>query len=100
METSAALETANIIGCAYLNSLQKHLPGDADACELLPSPPIFQRDYAQSLPQFALMSQLMESDTVFLTETNFHVDGTRMDWTLLLVPDGSSMDVLRRLLST
>ena len=45
VEISAATETANVIGCAYLNSLQSHLPGvDADA-ELLPSPPRFQRDY-------------------------------------------------------
>jgi chemotaxis protein CheC len=98
VESSAALETANIIGCAYLNSLQKHLPAHDSAQDLLPSPPVFRREYVESLLQFALMSQIMESDVVFLTETQFHVDQTHMDWTLLFVPDGPSMETLRHIL--
>ena len=98
VETSAALETANVIGCAYLNSLHKHLPGTEGAGELIPSPPQFQRDYPQALLQFALMSQLLASDTVFLSESHFHVDQTPLDWTLLLIPDGPSIETLSRLL--
>ncbi len=99
LETSAALESANIIGCAYLNSLQKHLPGDSATDELMPSPPVFRRDFAESLLQFAFMSQATEEDIVFLTQTQFQVDQTRMNWTLLVVPDGSTIETLRQLLT-
>ena len=52
VEQSAALETTNIIGTAYLNALSRSLSGpDGDSLELLPSPPIFQREFAESLLQ-------------------------------------------------
>src|SRR5689334_865993 len=47
VEESAALETANIVGCAYLNSLSRDFPDrGSDSQELLPSPPRFTRDFA------------------------------------------------------
>ena len=50
LEQSAALETANIIGCAYLNSLARGFPETDDAAQdLLPTPPRFARDFRQSL---------------------------------------------------
>jgi len=100
VETSAALETANVIGCAYLNALQRHLPGGKDTVGLIPSPPQFERDYPEALLQFSLMSQLMASDTVFLAQSRFHVDGTQLDWTLLLVPDGASVEKLSQLMQS
>jgi chemotaxis protein CheC len=76
LEQSAALETANIIGCAYLNSLARCFPEtDGASDELVPSPPKFVRDFAESLMEFALMNQAMTSDVVFLTRTEFRVDG-------------------------
>src|SRR5262249_897705 len=58
MEQSAAMETANIIGCAYLNALARSIPeSGANAGDLLPSPPRFVRDFAASLMEFALMNQ-------------------------------------------
>jgi chemotaxis protein CheC len=95
LETSAALETTNIVCCAYLNALVRALPaapGEPEA--LLPSPPRFARDFAESLLQFALMDQIVMSDHALLARTEFHIDETPVDWTLLFVPDAGSMDKL------
>ena len=99
METSAALETANILCCAYLNALSRVFgaagPGSS---ELIPSPPQFSRDFAESLIEFALMDQIVATDHVLLARTQFHIDGSPVDWTLLVVPDAKSMSTLRELL--
>jgi len=95
MATSAALETCNIVWCAYLNALAPMLsraPGEPE--ELLPSPPRFGRDFAASLLQFTLMEQIVASDQVLLSRTHFQIDGTAVDWTLLFVPDAASMSKL------
>lgn len=100
IETSAALETANIIGCAYLNALASSVPQAAGAGqELLPSPPRFARDFAESLMQFALMSQAADSDFVFLTRTEFHIEDTPVNCNLLFVPDSGSLSTLQEMLS-
>jgi chemotaxis protein CheC len=96
METSAALETANILFCAYLNALARVLPdADPGPSELIPSPPRFSRDFAASLVEFAVMDQIMATDHVLLARTQFHIDGTPVDWTLLFVPDVGTMATLR-----
>ncbi len=96
METSAALETTNLVSCAYFNSLSLLIPGDGqNTRELLPSPPHFSRDFAESLVQFALMGQAVASDQVVLSQTRFHIDGEPLNWTLLLVPDAESMQSLQ-----
>jgi chemotaxis protein CheC len=92
METSAALETCNIVCCAYLNALAHMLPSTpGEAEELIPSPPRFARDFAASVLQFALMDQIAASDEVLLARTEFRIDGAPVDWTLLFVPDAASM---------
>ena len=99
IEISAALETANIIGCAYLNALAPAMPGaGGEGQSLLPSPPRFARDFAESLLQFALMSQAIESDIVFLTQTEFEVENAPVHCKLLFVPDAASLAVLQELL--
>ncbi|MGQ0635667.1 MAG: chemotaxis protein CheC [Planctomycetaceae bacterium] len=99
LQQSAALETANIIGCAYLNSLARCLPDTgAPAPELLPSPPKFTRDFAESLMQFALMNQAMQSDIVFLTRTEFRIEDSPVQCKLLFVPDAACLSSLRELL--
>lgn len=99
MEMSAALETANILCCAYLNSLSRAFGTDHEgASELIPSPPRFSQDFAESLIQFALMGQIVATDHALLARTQFHIDGTPVDWTMLLVPDLESMAALRELL--
>jgi chemotaxis protein CheC len=95
MEQSAALETTNIISCAYMNAVHRVLPaGAGGSSELIPSPPHFARDFAESLIQFALMDQIVTSDTVLLARTEFRIDETPVDWTLLFVPDAGSLERL------
>jgi chemotaxis protein CheC len=100
LERSAALETANIIGCAYLNAISRLLRDGHSSHEILPSPPKFHQDYAQSLLQFALMDQAMASDTVFLTETQFSIENSPANWVLMFVPDAESLPHLESILKT
>ena len=96
LETSAALETTNIVCCAYLNALVRELPTSrGEPEEILPSPPRFTRDFAESVLQFALMDQIVMSDQVLFARTKFHIDGSPVDWTLLFVPAVESMTKLR-----
>ena len=92
LERSAACETTNIVGCAYLNSLAAHLPtiGTAGAT-IAPGPPVFRHEFAASLLQFALMDQASGADRLLLVDTQFVVEETRLDWTLLFVPGGGSL---------
>lgn len=100
IEKSAALETANIIGCAYLNALARSFRGEGSVEKsILPSPPRFVRDFAASLMEFALMNQAIASEVVFLTRTEFHIEESPVDCSLLFVPDAGSLDDLRELLS-
>ena len=98
MEQSAALETTNIVGSAYLNALVHFFRGSSGPSELLPGPPRFARDFAESLIQFALMSQAMASDVVFLTRTEFSVERAPVNWNLLFVPDSESLAILTEML--
>lgn len=98
METSAALETTNIVGSTYLNALARTLPAGSGTSELLLSPPRFSHDYAESLIEFALMAQIVASDTVLLARARFRIDDDPVAWTMLLVPDARSMSTLRELL--
>lgn len=97
LEESAALETTNILCCAYLNALARRLPAFAEEpAELLPTPPRLGRDFAQSLIESALLGQALTSDHVLVAQTEFHVDREPVNWTLLFVPDGESLERLRR----
>jgi len=98
MATSAALETTNILCCAYLNSLSRSFSQTVESPELLPSPPKFSHEFAESLLEFALMGQAIASDQVILARTRFEIDATPVNWTLLFVPDARSMSRLRELL--
>jgi chemotaxis protein CheC len=99
VEQSAALETANIIGCAYLNSLFRFAANDSDSSgEWIHTPPRFNRDFAESLMEFALMDQAMALELVFLTRTQFRIDGSPVNCSLLFIPDAASMESLRAML--
>jgi chemotaxis protein CheC len=108
LEQSAAKETTNIIGCAYVNALAAHLPGvapvpraglhvyQATSGELVPTPPMFVREFAGSLLQFALMEQALELDQVLFIHTQFGAgkQGLNLKWTLLFIPSRESLHLL------
>jgi chemotaxis protein CheC len=105
IEQSAAKETTNIVGCAYVNALATHLPGivsptldQADQIkigggELIPTPPTFVQEFAGSLLQFALMEQALELDQVLLIHSEFRAakQGLNLNWTLLFIPSRESL---------
>jgi len=94
VERSAAMETANIVGCAYLNALAARLPGGGGT-GLAPSPPAFLHEFAGSLIQFAVMGQAAELDRVLLAGATFHSDAAGdLGWTLLFAPDAPSLAAL------
>jgi chemotaxis protein CheC len=112
VEQSAALETANIVGCAYLNALARRLDKEGAPCELTPSPPRFVREFAESLMQFAVMDQAQTSDVVFLARTEFRIDGIAppvaaavaapvngSGWSLVFVPEADWMTALQEALA-
>lgn len=96
LEESAALETGNILACAYLNSLTAHLPvRSSEHPELLPSPPILLTDFAGSLLEAALMEQAMVSDRLLLVRTQFSRDETQLRWHLFLIPDPEALTEIK-----
>lgn len=96
LEQSAAKETTNIIGCAYVNALAAHLPGGDDDGELVPTPPSFLHEFAGSLLEFALMEQALERDKLLLIRSEFAAgpDLPQLNWTLLLVPSPAALEAL------
>lgn len=92
LERSAAQETANIVGCAYLNALASHLPGISEP--LVPGPPEFRHEFAASLLEFALLDQAIQSDRVLLVRTRFEADSAALDWSLVFVPSSATHDEL------
>jgi chemotaxis protein CheC len=106
LEQSAAQETTNIVGCAYLNALAARLPGTlapggAASGELVPTPPTFFHEFAGSLLEFVLMDQASELDRVLLVHTAFSSSkqGLNLNWTLLFIPDRPSLNALASALS-
>ncbi|WP_442505462.1 hypothetical protein SH528x_004252 [Novipirellula sp. SH528] len=91
---SAALETTNILCCAYLNALHQSLSELYKSQEVVPAPPKFSREFAESLMEFLLMSQAIVFDQAILAKTQFQINRLTVNWTLLFVPDGESMPTL------
>ena len=86
LQRSALVETANIIGCAYLNTVARptvSAGGDA----IMPSPPWFVRDYAATVMQSIVMTQAASSDTVFFTHSDFSIAGSPVTCSLIFVPE-------------
>ena len=107
LEESAAKETTNIVGCAYVNALASHLPsapaqdetrraGPNGAGDLVPTPPTFVHEFAGSLLEFAFMEQVLELDQVLVIRSELTADrpGVNLDWTLLFVPSRVSRRAL------
>jgi chemotaxis protein CheC len=103
LEQSAAKETTNIVGCAYVNALAAHLPGDDGSGggapgtgELIPTPPSFLHEFAGSLLEFVLMEQAMELDKLLLIRSEFAGgrDIPQLNWTLLFIPSRAALEAL------
>jgi chemotaxis protein CheC len=107
IEISAAKETTNIVGCAYVNALASHLPtapaklhADAGGLtkepqasgDLVPTPPNFVHEFAGSLLEFAFMEQAIELDQVLVFRSELRADRPELclDWTLLFIPSRAS----------
>ncbi len=97
LERSGACETANIVGCAYLNALSVHLPGNSATDTLIPSPPEFRHEFAASLLEFAVMEQASVMDRVLLVKSRFQAEGADLDWALLFVPTPDSLRTLAQI---
>jgi chemotaxis protein CheC len=93
LERSAVIETANIVGCAYLNAVCASL-GPAGAAGILPSPPLFLRDFPAAVMEAVLMEQPVLSDLVLLARTEFRIDGTPVGCGLVFLPDAASVAAL------
>ncbi len=111
IEESAAKETANIVGCAYVNALAAHLPSTpalllsenenqaaatTGSGDLVPTPPTFVHEFAGSLLQFAFMEQAVVLDQVLVIRSELRADRPELnlDWTLLFVQSRESRHAL------
>lgn len=92
IERSAAIETANIIGCAYLNSMASDPATGAGQADggLLPTPPMFLRDYAAAVMEGILMVQASHAENIFFTHTALEVDRMPGRCSLLFIPEADS----------
>lgn len=81
LEKSALQETGNILGCAYMNALNRLL-----GVELVPSPPYFIQDFGASVMQQALLPQAAVTDQVLIGRTCFHRDGEDLKWSVFFIP--------------
>ena len=93
LERSAVIETANIVGCAYLNAVCASL-GPAGAAGILPSPPVFLRDFPAAVMEAVLMEQPVLSEIVLLARTEFRIDGTPVGCGLVFLPDAAGVAAL------
>ncbi len=95
IEISAALESMNILGSAYLNRLAEHLSQrSADSISLLPTPPEFSRDFAGALIESLFMDQIAQGCEAFYVQTRFAVSDQTVHWTFLIIPEQASQQKL------
>jgi chemotaxis protein CheC len=81
LEQSALMETANILGCSYVNAITRLIDRP-----LLPSVPNFVHDYGVSVVEQALAAQAAVGDAVLVCRTCFHNEDEELNWWLLFVP--------------
>lgn len=95
VEISCVTETMNIAGSVYLNGLASNLSlMSGSTLELLPTSPLFLRDFAESVLQTAFLNQTMGKSHAVFARTRFEHAGQAFGWTFLLIP---SPDSLRQL---
>lgn len=101
VEISSALESMNILGSSYLNGMSRFLSKSInETVSLIPSPPVFYRDFAESLLQTAFMEQAAAGSHVLFARARFELHGRPLNWTFLLIPDPGSLTKLSQILSS
>lgn len=91
VEVSAALESMNILGCAYLNRLAEYLSQRiSESISLIPTPPEFSRDFAGALIESLFMDQIARGCEAFYVQTRFTVSDQTVHWTFLIIPEEES----------
>ncbi len=101
LERSCIMETMNIAGSAYLNGIADNLSGRSGrTLELIPAPPIFIRDFAESLLESAFMDQAVAGNDVVFARATFELSGKPLRWTFLLIPDPASLQRLSEILAS
>jgi chemotaxis protein CheC len=99
VEISSALESMNILGSSYLNGMSRFLSeGSNETVSLIPSPPVFFRDFAESLLQTAFMEQAAAGSHILFARARFELHGRPLNWTFLLIPDPGSLKKLSEIL--
>lgn len=100
MEISSALETMNIAGSAYLNGIARDLSErGSERVHLLPTPPTFLRDFAESLLETAFLMQAATGSQIVFARAKFELRGNPLRWTFLLIPDPPSLKRLSEILA-
>ena len=89
LERSAAAETTNIIGCAYLNAMTAE-PDVAGSRVAMPSPPWFVRDFPEAVMEALLLTCEASGNAVFLTRTVFEIQHTAIQCSLIFVPQAGA----------
>lgn len=101
MERSVCLETTNILGCSFLNSILSLSVSEQNIIrELIPTPPIFGKDFVESIAQFALIGQAQHGDEAFFVLTQFRIEQVPVQWTMLFLPAEKSLPLFKEALIT
>ncbi|MFN7876629.1 MAG: hypothetical protein ACK5PB_15020 [Pirellula sp.] len=104
---SAAQETANIVGCAFLNSLSCSLtqfdstdpsPEEEHGTVCMPSAPVFLRDYAAAIMQSVLLDQACRSDSAIVIKSDLRIADLPLPFHFMFIPDVESLKKLSRLM--
>lgn len=89
MEKSALQETANIVGCAYLNSIGTNM-----GATIVPSPPVLIHDLTQSIMDTVLMEQAQFQNESLFIQTEFYSVHGKLDWNFFFLPIMDSLSEL------
>jgi len=89
LEISALQETANIISSSFVNSWSTWLEMQFET-----GPPIYVFDHSSAVIESVIADQVVISDSVFLARTDFMLDDTWLEMTLILLPSPTAMRLI------
>jgi chemotaxis protein CheC len=90
MEASCLQETGNIVGSAFTNCLASWLKLSA-----IPASPTVVHDLACAVVEPILVNHATFGDEALICNTEFDLDGQRMEWFLLLLPSPESLQKIK-----